>query len=114
MAEEKQLSNYEKIIKNFRYLCNKNATGTFSIATDENRHASIGIKDGQIVGATYRQFKGQTALEKIRQISAGHCTFASGVLRTSEEDALLPSSNALLSDHVMCTLPNISQSTTGL
>ncbi len=95
MAEEKQFSSYEKIIGKLRYLCHKKVTGTFSIATNDNRHASISIKDGSIVGGTYRQFKGQTALENIRRISAGHCTFAPGVLRTSAEDALLPSSKAL-------------------
>ncbi len=95
MAEAKQLSSYEKIIGKLRYLCHKKVTGTFSIATNDNRHASISIKDGRIVGGTYRQLKGQTALENIRQISAGHCTFAAGVLRSSAEDTLLPSSNAL-------------------
>jgi len=95
MAEEKQLNSYKKIIGKLQYLCHKKVTGTFSIATNDNRHASISIKDGRIVGCTYRQFKGQNALENIRQISAGHSTFAPGVLRTSAEDALLPSSNAL-------------------
>ena len=95
MSKEKQISSYKEIIWKLRHICDAGDTGTFSVATRENHYASISIKDGQIIGVAYRQSKGRAALENIRKVRAGHCTFAPGVLRYSEADALLPSSNAL-------------------
>lgn len=85
----------KEIVWNLRHICDGGDTGTFSLATRENHYASISIKDGQIIGVTYRQFKGPAALENIRKVSAGHYTFAPGVLRHNEVDASLPSSKAL-------------------
>ena len=96
MAEKNQLISYEKIIGKLRHLCGGGATGTFSMATSENHHATISIKNGQIVGATYRSLKGTAALDSIRQINAGLCAFAQGVLRISDEDASLATSKAAL------------------
>lgn len=96
MAEEKQLISYSEIIEKLRHLCGGGATGTFSMATSANHHATISIKKGQIVGATYRNLKGTAALDNIRQVDAGHCAFAPGVLRISDEDASLASSKSLL------------------
>ena len=95
MSKEKQLSSYKEIVWKLRHICDGGGTGTFSLATRENHYASISIKDGQIIGVTYRQSKGPVALENIRKVSAGRCTFAPGVLRNSEVDASLPSSKAL-------------------
>ena len=95
MSIEKQLSSYKEIVGKLRHICDGGETGTLSLATRENHYASISIKDGQIIGVTYRQTKGPAALENIRKISAGRCTFAPGVLRYSEVDASLPSSKAL-------------------
>ena len=94
MAQEKQLSSYKEIMGKLRHLCSDGVTGTLSMATSENHHASISIKEGKIVGVTYRQFKGPAALESIRKVSAAYCAFSPGALRTSEEESSLPSSKA--------------------
>jgi hypothetical protein len=95
MSKEKQLSSYKEIVWKLRHICDGGDTGTFSLATRENHYASISMKDGQIIGVTYRQSKGPAALENIRKVSAGRCTFAPGILRNSEVDASLPSSKAI-------------------
>jgi len=95
MSIEKPLSSYKEIVGKLRHICDGGETGTFSLATRENHYASISIKDGQIIGVAYRQSRGAAALENIRKVRAGRFTFAPGVLRHSEVDASLPSSEAL-------------------
>ena len=96
MAESNQHSSLAEITARLKQLCSQGNTGTLSLATSENHHATISLKGGEVVGIAYRQFKGEAALDKIRQISAARCSFVDGMLRTTEADFSLPSSDELL------------------
>ena len=96
MAASIRLSSFVEITDQLKQHCAQGNTGTLSLATSENHHATISLKGGEVVGVAYRQFKGEAALEKIRQIRAARCSFVDGMLRTTETDFSLPSSDELL------------------
>lgn len=93
MAEDKSIQNYSEIIKKLGLLCQSGETGTFSIATSNNHHATISLKKGKIIGATFRPHTGREALERISQVSSGRCSFLPRTLRTKEIDASMPAAD---------------------
>lgn len=95
MAEEKQILTYNEMVLKLSDIVSGKLTGTFSLATTENHFATISLKNGRVVGATYRQLKGGPAIEKITQINGGRCNFSEGALRSDEVDETLPSTEEI-------------------
>ncbi|MFO1372360.1 MAG: response regulator [Candidatus Competibacteraceae bacterium] len=76
MQQEYQPSFFDKLMRELRRLCNESQSGTLFITTEENHAARFVIKDGAIVGVTYRTKHGLGAIPFIKSIKGGTYTFS--------------------------------------
>lgn len=76
MWQEDQLSFFDNLVRELRRLCQERHSGTLFITTEENHAARFVIRDGVIVGVTYRTKHGPDAIPLIKNITGGTYTFA--------------------------------------
>lgn len=76
MVQMCQPSFFDKLIRELRRLCDERQSGTLFITTEENHAARFVIKDGAVVGVTYRTKHGLGAIPFIRSIKGGTYIFS--------------------------------------
>lgn len=76
MEQEYRPSFFDKLVRELRRLCDERQSGTLFITTEENHAARFVIKDGAIVGVTYRTKHGLGAIPFIKSIKGGTSIFS--------------------------------------
>lgn len=87
MQQEDQLSFFDKLMQELRRLCDEGQNGTLFITTEENHAARFVIKNGAIVGITYRTKHGPNAIPFIKGITGGTYIFSRDRLFLSSAEA---------------------------
>ena len=86
----------KSIVGQLRMLCERHRTGTFLIATSDNRSARFVLERGQVLSASYARLQGLQAVEAIRGVSGGRCSFHTQVMMRRNGEQNLPDSAGLL------------------
>lgn len=88
--------SYPELIEALRHLCLDGQTGTWAIATHDNRSARIGIDRGRIVSVHFQQLRGISAILKLRTISGARSGFTAGMLPPQVQKSDLPNTQTIL------------------
>ena len=74
------LSPLKLVLRDLVALARRRATGLFCIVTEDNRFASIKLRDGKILEVMYRSQFNEAAVELLAQIQLARATFQAGVV----------------------------------
>lgn len=77
VQQENQPTFFCKLVWELQRLCEEKQSGTLFITTEENQAARFVIKNGVIIGITYRAKHGASTIPFIRNITGGTYSFAS-------------------------------------
>ncbi|HRW66640.1 MAG TPA: response regulator [Candidatus Competibacter sp.] len=77
VEQENQPTFFCKLVWELQRLCEEKQSGTLFITTEENQAARFVIKNGVIIGITYRAKHGASTIPFIRNITGGTYSFAS-------------------------------------
>ena len=68
------------VLRDLVQLSRRRATGLFCIVTEENRFASIKLRDGKLLEVMYRSQFNEPAIEQLAQVRTARATFQAGVV----------------------------------
>ena len=68
------------VLRDLVELARRRATGLFCIVTEENRFASIKLRDGKLLEVMYRSQFNEPAIEQLAQVRTARATFQAGAV----------------------------------
>jgi hypothetical protein len=95
MIQESEHHTFEELVEVLKRLCQRRASGTLFIHTNEGHHARIALDGGRVFSITYGRYRGQQALAYVKKIPGGRYTFADTIFN-SESELPLPETDQLL------------------
>lgn len=96
MANTKSLLSFHELMEQLVALCRRRSTGTLFIASEDNRAVSFVLKEGDIISCSFGHFRGISAVEQIKQLVAGSCSFSEKIFFSLMEETNLPSTMDIL------------------
>jgi hypothetical protein len=81
------LSPLNLVLRDLVALARRRATGLFCIVTEDNRFASIKLREGKVLEVMYRSQFNEAAVEMLAQIRLARATFQAGVVGTLKHGA---------------------------
>ena len=94
MTDDPDVPGHEQLIVELRSLCAAKRSGTMFIITTENHTAQFILREGEIVGLSYRLIRGPDALPLMRTFEGGRYRFESETF--ARTDPRLPATADLL------------------
>ncbi|MGH7415319.1 MAG: hypothetical protein ACREKJ_14065 [Candidatus Rokuibacteriota bacterium] len=94
MSDDPDLLRHDQLIVELRALCAAQRSGTMFIITTENHAAQFVLRDGEIVGLTYRLLRGPDALAGMKSFTGGRYRFQDETIERT--DPRLPATADLL------------------
>jgi CheY-like chemotaxis protein len=76
MWQENRPPFFDDLVRELRRLCQEKRSGTLFITTEGNHSARLVLREGVVVGVTYRTKHGPEAIPLIKNIMDGHYTFS--------------------------------------
>ncbi|MGH7385143.1 MAG: hypothetical protein ACREKG_08155 [Candidatus Rokuibacteriota bacterium] len=115
MTDDPDLLRHDQLIVELRALCAARRSGTMFIITTENHAAQFVLRDGDIVGLTYRLMRGPDAIPGMKSFPGGRYRFQDETVeRTDPRLPATPDLLALLiSEDAAAMEPPPAQPTTG-
>ena len=93
-SDDPVLLPHDQLIDELQTLCAAKRSGTMFIITEENHVAQFVLRDGVIVGLTYRLLRGPAALPPLRTFPAGRYRFQTETVDRTDPE--LPATADLL------------------
>jgi hypothetical protein len=81
------LSPLNLVLRDLVGLCRRRATGLFCLVTEDNRFASIKLREGKVLEVMYRSQFNEAAVELLAQIRMARATFQAGAVGTLKHGA---------------------------
>lgn len=94
MTDDPGVLRHEQLIAELRSLCAAKRSGTMFIITTENHTAQFILREGEIVGLSYRLIRGPDALPLMRTFEGGRYRFEGETF--AQTDPRLPATPDLL------------------
>jgi hypothetical protein len=81
------LSPFHLVLRDLVTLARRRVTGLFCIVTEDNRFASIKLREGKVLEVMYRSQFNEAAVEMLAQVRLARATFQAGPVGTVKHGA---------------------------